>query len=118
MSQKLKRDEILSFAIKSGKIRFDEQICENFDWKDFDDDKFQYYLKLAQISGVLGSKDILMNLNLLRKEGVTNAGVLLFAKHPALFSIGFTLVVGVFAGYLTSMLVVPALYALFGKDLN
>jgi predicted exporter len=37
-------------------------------------------------------------------------GVLLFARHPVLFSIGVTTVTGVLAGYLSSMLVVPSLY--------
>jgi putative endonuclease len=36
----MSRDEILALAIKTGKIRFDEQICADFDWKDFDDEKF------------------------------------------------------------------------------
>jgi len=47
-SQKMTRNEILSLAIKSGKVRFDEQICSNFDWKDFDEDKFMYYLTLQR----------------------------------------------------------------------
>lgn len=49
-AQKMNRDEILSLAIKTGKIRYDEQICGDFDWKDFDEEKFEYYLKLAGIS--------------------------------------------------------------------
>jgi ATP-dependent DNA helicase RecG len=81
-SQKMKRDEILNLAIKSGKIRFDEQICSNFDWKDFDDEKFQYYLKLAKISNKLQKEEILRNLHILTKDGFTNAGVLYFAKNP------------------------------------
>lgn len=44
------------------------------------------------------------------------AGALLFAKHPALFSVGLTLVGGISAGYITSMLVVPALCSLFLKE--
>jgi len=52
-SQKMKRNEILALAIKSGKVRFDEQICNNFDWKDFDNEKFEYYLKLARVSNNL-----------------------------------------------------------------
>jgi ATP-dependent DNA helicase RecG len=81
-SQKMKRDEILALAIKTGKIRYDEQICENFDWKDFDDDKFEYYLKLAGISNNLPREDILRNLRVLTNEGFTNAGALYFAKEP------------------------------------
>jgi len=81
-SQKMKRDEILALAIKSGKIRFDEQICSNFDWKDFDEEKFEYYLKLANISNNLPRNEILKNLRILTSEGFTNAGVLYFAKKP------------------------------------
>jgi predicted RND superfamily exporter protein len=38
------------------------------------------------------------------------AGVLLFARHPILFSIGLTMVTGVLAGYVSSLLVLPSLY--------
>jgi len=82
-SQKMKRDEILKLAIKGGKIRFDEQICKNFDWNDFDEEKFNYYLKLAGISRNLDREDILRNLNLLTEEGFANAGVLFFSKKPS-----------------------------------
>ena len=44
------------------------------------------------------------------------AGALLFTLHPALFSVGLTLVGGISAGYLTSMWVVPALCFLFLKE--
>ena len=81
-SQKMTRNEILSLAIKSGKVRYDEQICYNFDWKDFDDEKFSYYLKLAGISYNMPKEDILRNLRVLTDEGFTNAGVLYFAKVP------------------------------------
>jgi predicted exporter len=37
-------------------------------------------------------------------------GVLLFAQHPILFSIGVTMVTGVLAGYVSSLLVIPAFY--------
>ncbi len=81
-SQKMSRDEILSLAIKTGKIRYDEQICTNFDWKDFDDEKFEYYLQLARISNNLSKEEILKNLRVLANDGMTNAGVLYFAKKP------------------------------------
>ena len=41
------------------------------------------------------------------------AGALLFARHPILFSIGLTMVTGVLAGYVSSMLVLPSLYHRF-----
>ncbi len=37
------------------------------------------------------------------------AGVLIFAKHPALFSIGLTLVIGVSAGFLAAVFAVPGM---------
>jgi ATP-dependent DNA helicase RecG len=81
-SQKMTRNEILSLAIKSGKVRFDEQICDNFDWKDFDEEKFTYYLKLAKISYNGPKEEILRNIRVLTDDGITNAGVLYFAKEP------------------------------------
>ncbi|HKK69477.1 MAG TPA: RNA-binding domain-containing protein, partial [Bacteroidales bacterium] len=81
-SQKMKRDEILNLAVKSGKIRFDEQICADFDWRDFDNDKFEYYLKRAHISNNMSRDEMLKNLRVLTSEGLTNAGVLYFAKQP------------------------------------
>ncbi len=81
-TQKMTRNEILNLAIKSGNVRYDEQICENFDWKDFDNEKFAYYLKLAGISYNLLKEEILRNLRVLTDEGLTNAGVLYFAKEP------------------------------------
>jgi len=81
-SQKMSRDQIIELSIKSGKVRFDEQIYSDFNFKDFDDDKFNYYLKLARISNNIGKKEILKNLKVLTKGGMTNAGVLFFAKEP------------------------------------
>lgn len=81
-SQKLTRDEILKFSIRENTLRFDEQVCPGFDFKDFDDEKFEYYLTLAGITKVLDKKSLLRNLKLLDDEGMTNAGVLFFAKKP------------------------------------
>jgi len=41
---------------------------------------------------------------------LAGAGVLLFAQHPALFSVGLTLSAGVLFGYLSAMLVVPLFF--------
>lgn len=81
-SQKLKRDQILEFNIKENKIRFDEQICGDFDFKDFDVYKFEYYLTLAGITKILDNESILRNLKVLNDKGMTNAGVLFFAGEP------------------------------------
>jgi len=44
------------------------------------------------------------------------AGALLFARHPLLFSIGLTMVTGVLAGYVSSMLILPSLYHRFVEN--
>jgi uncharacterized protein len=41
------------------------------------------------------------------------AGVLLFARHPVLFSIGVAIFSGVLAGYLASVTAVPSIYRLW-----
>lgn len=46
------------------------------------------------------------------------AGVLLFANHPVLFSIGATIVSGVLFGYIASMIVIPSFYRLWLKNTN
>ncbi|MDP3297510.1 MAG: hypothetical protein Q8N09_07975 [Thermodesulfovibrionia bacterium] len=46
------------------------------------------------------------------------AGVLIFAKHPALSSVGITMVIGVSAGFFSSVFVVPKLAALFAGRTN
>jgi ATP-dependent DNA helicase RecG len=81
-SQKLKRDKILEFSIRENKIRFDEQICPDFDFKDFDVYKFEYYLALAGITKILDNESILRNLKVLNAKGMTNAGVLFFSSDP------------------------------------
>ncbi len=43
------------------------------------------------------------------------SGVLIFARHPVLYSIGLVLVTGVTTGYLTAFFVIPALYRLCFK---
>jgi predicted exporter len=47
---------------------------------------------------------------------IVGATVLLFARHPVLFSIGITLFSGLISGYLVSQLVVPILYRLWFKN--
>jgi predicted RND superfamily exporter protein len=35
---------------------------------------------------------------------------LLCAKHPVMFSVGMTLTVGIFVGYVSSFIVIPSMY--------
>ena len=57
----------------------------------------------------------LMAITLSAVTTILGAGVLVFAKHPVMFSMGVGMTVSVFTGYLTSVLVVPSLCDLFVK---
>ena len=81
-SQKMDRDQIISFLEKEGRIKFDEMINEKGDFLDnFSPPAFARFLKLAGIEADLEPKNTLRNLSCLELEDkLTNAGVLMFAK--------------------------------------
>ncbi|MCX5698234.1 MAG: MMPL family transporter [Candidatus Omnitrophica bacterium] len=66
-----------------------------------------YYCKYRYQTGTI------IAVTLAAVTTLIGAGVLLFAQHPVLFSIGITLVTGVLSGYLSSLLIIPALYRLW-----
>lgn len=85
-AQKLKRDEILDFIIEANKKTFDSLTTKEFNFvKDFDKEKFLNYLEIAGISPVLGTKELLKNLGVLKEYGLINAGILFFTKDPQRF---------------------------------
>ena len=63
-----------------------------------------YYCKYQYQTGTI------MAVTLAALTTLIGAGVLLFAQHPVLFSIGVTLTSGVLAGYLSSLLIIPPAY--------
>jgi predicted exporter len=70
-----------------------------------------YYCKYKYQTGTI------IAVTLAAVTTLIGAGVLLFAQHPVLFSIGVTLVTGVLSGYLSSLLIIPVLYRLWkAKD--
>ena len=102
-SQKMTRNEIIEMALEQGKVKFDEQICQEFNFKsDFDQNKFDHYTKEAQISNLLKTEDILINLNIAHKANKTlkfnNAGVLFFAKNPQRFFVDAVMDCALFKG--------------------
>ena len=68
--------------------------------------EYQYSLKIGTI----------MAVSLSAVTTILGSGVLLFADHPVMFSIGVGMTVSVFTGYLTSILVVPSLCDMFVKE--
>jgi len=89
-SQKLSRDEILSFAYTEGRLTFDEQINEDVIYPDdFDKQKFSDYLKEANLTDITDDESLLTNLGIAKKVKnkilLNNVGILFFAKNPAKF---------------------------------
>ncbi|MFZ3110857.1 MAG: RNA-binding domain-containing protein, partial [Rectinemataceae bacterium] len=86
-SQKMNRDEIIEFVKVEGKVRFDELICRDFSDADFDEQKFQHFLRLAGISPVMDSRRILKNFRVIdiqqRQNLYSNTAVLFFAQNLA-----------------------------------
>jgi ATP-dependent DNA helicase RecG len=85
-SQKLNRDEIIAFIKSEGKIRFDEFVNLEFDYKKhFDHNKFEKFLKLGGITKLIDTPTLLVNLGVAEKqEGkliFNNTGILFFAKN-------------------------------------
>ena len=89
-SKKLIRDEIIQFNVDENKICFDNQINTKFEYvRDFDVDKLEKYLKVANVSIKQDAEDALLNLEVAEKKNgrlfFRNAGILFFAKEPCKF---------------------------------
>ena len=84
-SQKLTRNEILSLAARTGKFKFDMQVCRTFDYQEgFEDKKWHQFLDRAGIAHPKNRKNLLLNLGLAEDGSeyrLTNAGVLFFGKN-------------------------------------
>jgi uncharacterized protein len=66
-----------------------------------------YYCKYKYKTGTIAA------VTLAALTTLVGAGVLLFAQHPVLFSVGVIMTSGVLVGYLSSMLIIPALYRIW-----
>ena len=81
-TQKLTRNQIVSFFQKEGRIRFDELENRKADFnRDFDESAFNNFLGLASITPSIDKQFLLTNLDCLSKnKRMTNAGALFFSK--------------------------------------
>ena len=89
-SQKLTRDELREFFQTEGLIRFDTAVCPKFRYpEDFDQEKFNAWLRGSGISSGANIEDILVNIDVAERTGgglvFRNAGVLFFAKDVRRF---------------------------------
>ena len=86
-SQQLTRDEIFRFAIKSNKIRFDEQFESTTEREDLiDQNKIMGFLIKRGLSEKTKTSDLLINLGLAQKQQnrllLTRAAFLFFGRDP------------------------------------
>ncbi len=103
-SQKLNRNEIISFIQSEGRIRFDELIKTDASYPDnFNPKAYVRFLDLSHISADAFNKEaILQNLGCLSKgndvKKFTNAGILFFADNPADYIPHSTVVCALYKG--------------------
>ena len=89
-AQKMRTDDILEFIEQEGRIRFDEQVRKEIDYKKyFSEKKWLNFARLARIDATQKPDFILKSLGAVKEidenNYFTNAGVLLFAKTPVYF---------------------------------
>ncbi|WP_084813409.1 Fic family protein [Desulfogranum japonicum] len=86
-SQKMSTEDITAFIQAEGKIRFDQRLRLDLDWKDaLDSKRLDHYLQLANISPKPDIANLLTNLGAGEYKDdqfyLNQTGVLFFAKEP------------------------------------
>lgn len=89
-SQQLTRDEILAFAIKGGKVRFDEQFLQDCSLsKDLDAAALEAFKRQRNLPRSVKSSDILASLGVAQHQAgrllLTQAAILFFGREPQRF---------------------------------
>ena len=99
-TQKLTRNEIVSFFQKEGRIRFDELENRKADFKrDFDETAFKNFLEMSSITPAIDRDFLLKNLDCFLENGkMTNAGVLFFTKSTEFLLLQATVVCVLYKG--------------------
>ena len=90
ISQKMTRDEILSFFKTEGKVKFDELLNKKFKYpEDFSIERLDSFLQLAGLSKTLSNDKIFTSLGVVEHQNgnlyFNNAGILFFAKDVQRF---------------------------------
>ncbi|MDD5599179.1 MAG: MMPL family transporter, partial [Victivallaceae bacterium] len=75
-----------------------------------------YGIFMADGLGEKHRNSVLPAITLSSLTTLVGAGAVIFAVHPMLRSVGIVLCVGIFTAWLSSVAVIPALWALFGKN--
>jgi ATP-dependent DNA helicase RecG len=87
-SHKMSTADITAFIQAEGKVRFDQQLRMDLDWKEvLDQSRLEHFLSLTGISQRADTENLLLNLGTGdEKEGrfyLNQTGMLFFAKDPA-----------------------------------
>ncbi len=102
-SQKMSTADITAFIRAEGKIRFDEQLRLDLDWKEaLDENRLRHFLKLSGIQPKKDLANLLLNLGAGDfKDGtfyLNQTGVLFFAKEPTARLFHVSVVCALFKG--------------------
>lgn len=87
----LSPEEVIEFAKDTGKIKWDEQICEGASLEDIEEGKVKWFLRKAEaernfdVEPETPIKEALERLELIKNGKLTNAAILLFGKKPQRF---------------------------------
>ncbi len=87
----LSPEEVIEFAKDTGKIRWDEEICEEAGLEDIDKEKVKWFLRKSKEERNFGVEpeapitEALERLELMKNGKLTNAAILLFGKNPQKF---------------------------------
>ena len=105
-NQRLGQNEIRKLSLQSANMSWDCQICRDASLEDIDEEKVRYFLKTAGRKRDLDIKydsieEALLKLEVLKKEGLTNVCVLMFAKDPLRFFLQSEVKCGRFKGITT-----------------
>ncbi len=80
-TKELNFEQILELQYDRGQRFFEDNILEDSSMEDLDDELLEEYKNLMGVPNI-DIKDLLESRNLLKRDKLTNAGILLFGKNP------------------------------------
>jgi ATP-dependent DNA helicase RecG len=83
VTQKMSQKEVKLIFQREVSVSFEEKTNKNARWSDISKDKIKAFFDEADIRyGKIKPREILSSLNLSKRNGISNAGVLFFAEKP------------------------------------
>ncbi|WEK37437.1 MAG: putative DNA binding domain-containing protein [Candidatus Pseudobacter hemicellulosilyticus] len=92
-------EEMHDFWQESGRIFFDKMKCKEYKYPEhFDSEIFKAFIRKAKITGSIGEKKVLENLQLVVDDKFTYAAVMMFAKNVQYYAFHATIRCVLFKG--------------------